>query len=132
MDNVQEEVIYFLTEILAAETPRSVATEARQQLRIADEFESISDYVSTILKARLRLDEHGLKLPDGKRGRILSLHDRVTNYVDLISESLNTRRKLREVSLAISGANISVSAWRMRTGSSPYCSNRSMRRNGAG
>ena len=33
-----------------------------------------------------------------------------------ISDSLNTRRRLREVSLAISGANISVSAMRMRDG----------------
>ena len=49
-----------------------------------------------------------------------------------ISDSMNTRRRLREVSLAISGAKISVSAVRMRFGSSPYCSNRSMRRYGAG
>ena len=49
-----------------------------------------------------------------------------------ISDSLNTRRKFREVSLAISGVNISVSAIFMRTGSSPYLSNRSISRNGAG
>ena len=49
-----------------------------------------------------------------------------------ISDSWNTRRKLRAVSLAISGAKISVSFTRMRFGSSPYFSNRSIRRNGAG
>ena len=49
-----------------------------------------------------------------------------------ISDSLNTRRKLREASLAISGVNISVSAIFMRAGSSPYFSNRSISRNGAG
>jgi phosphate:Na+ symporter len=86
MDNVQTEVIHFLTEILAAETPHSVALEARQQLRIADEYESISDYISSILKARLRLVDHDLKLGETEMNRLLALHDRVTGYVDLITE----------------------------------------------
>jgi phosphate:Na+ symporter len=86
MDNVQEEVIHFLTNILSAETPHSVAIEARQQLRIADEYESISDYISGILKARLRLGERGLKLGDVERDRLLALHARIAAYVDLITE----------------------------------------------
>lgn len=87
MDSVQQEVIHFLTEILAAETPHSVAIEARQQLRIADEFESISDYASAIVKARLRIGEKGLRLEDTERERLLALHERVSRYVDLVTAS---------------------------------------------
>jgi len=85
MDNVQEEVIQFLTEVLTSETPHSAAVEARRQLRIADEFESISDYISGILKARLRLDEEGLELSASDREELLALNDKVAEYVALVS-----------------------------------------------
>ena len=85
MDNVQEEVIHFLTGVLTAETPLSIANEARQQLRIADEYESISDYISGILKARLRLDQEHMELSPEERKGLLVLHDRVAQYVEMIS-----------------------------------------------
>ncbi len=86
LDNVQQEVIEFLTEVLAASTPQSVATEARQQLRVADEYESISDYISKILKAHLRLCEHKLTLKDSEQQKLWGLHTRVSHYVDLITD----------------------------------------------
>ncbi|HED66637.1 MAG TPA: Na/Pi cotransporter family protein [Planctomycetes bacterium] len=92
MDNVQQEVIHFLTEILSAETPMSAALEARQQLRIADEYESVSDYVSTIVKARLKLEEHELELTQKQREQILMLHDRVAEYVDLVTNAFIERK----------------------------------------
>ncbi len=101
MDTVQQEVIQFLTEILAAETPHSVAVEARQQLRIADEYESVSDYVSSILKARLRLEQHGLKLGEDEKERLLTLHARVADYVDLVTESF-LNPQTRDFSRALS------------------------------
>ena len=85
MDNVQEEVIQFLTVVLTSETPHSAAIEARRQLRIADEYESISDYISGILKARLRLDEEGLELDEADRDKLLTLNDKVADYVALVS-----------------------------------------------
>ncbi len=85
MDNVQEEIIQFLTTVLTSETPHSAAVHARRQLRIADEFESISDYISGILKARLRLDEDGLELDPSDQEQLLGLHDRVAAYVTMVS-----------------------------------------------
>ena len=41
---MQDEIAAFVTDLLAGNVPHSVADEARRQLRIADEFESISDY----------------------------------------------------------------------------------------
>jgi len=101
MDNVQQEVIHFLTDILSAETPHSVAIEARQQLRIADEYESISDYISAILRARLRLGEHDLKLGEVETERLLALHARVTSYVDLVTEGF-LHPQARNLSRAVS------------------------------
>ncbi len=91
MDNVQEEVIQFLTDVLSAETPYRTAVEARQQLRIADEYESVSDYISTVLKARLRLDEVGLSFTQPQLDEILALHDRVADYVRMITDAFRAK-----------------------------------------
>jgi len=85
MDTVQGEVIDFLTDILSAETPIGTAVEARQQLRIADEYESLSDYISMILKAKLRLEEGNLSLTDEQQEALMQLHDKVTEYVEMVT-----------------------------------------------
>lgn len=91
MDTVQNEVIDFLTEILGAETPAVTALDARQQLRIADEYESLSDYIGMILKTKLRLEEHNLELTEAQKTGILDLHDKVSAYVDMITQGFEQR-----------------------------------------
>ncbi|MFT5286358.1 MAG: phosphate:Na+ symporter [Planctomycetota bacterium] len=105
MDKVQEEVINFLTGVLTSETPLSVANEARQQLRVADEYESISDYISGVLKARLRLDQEDMKLSQEERQGLLVLHDRVAKYVAMISAGF-----AGEGADAFSGADVESNA----------------------
>ena len=46
IDEVQIEVTKFLTDLLSEELSHDVADEARTQLRLADELESVSDDVS--------------------------------------------------------------------------------------
>ena len=86
LDIMQTEVTIFLTDLLSANVPHNVADEARRILRIADEYESVGDYVTNILKLRLRLDGAGLALPRDHRQNILTLHDEVVDYVAMVNE----------------------------------------------
>lgn len=74
MDNIQAEVIEFLTDLLSGNVTYSVAQEGRIQLRVADELESISDYIAGILKANLRLREASLDLGADEKKLLAELH----------------------------------------------------------
>lgn len=87
MDNVQAEIITFLTDLLTGTVPHAIAEEGRAQLRVADEYESISDYASTILKSHLRLREHNLSLADEEITALIELHDEVGRFLALTVES---------------------------------------------
>jgi phosphate:Na+ symporter len=79
MDNVQTEVIHFLTDLLSANVPHSVAREGRLHLRVADEVESITDYISAVLKNHLTLQQHNLELTESERLATDTLHEDVFN-----------------------------------------------------
>ncbi len=85
MDNVQHEIVVFLTELLTGEAPHSVTVEGRQQLRISDEYESVSDYISNVLKANLRIRKHGLEFTDAELAGIVALHQVIQEYMSLVN-----------------------------------------------
>ncbi|MEX2672108.1 MAG: Na/Pi cotransporter family protein [Phycisphaeraceae bacterium] len=91
MDNMQQEIIDFVTDLLTGEVPHSITAEGREQLRIADEYESVSDYVSTVLKSHLRLRKADLSLTDEERATVMELHDRVTAYVEMVNTWVQAR-----------------------------------------
>lgn len=91
LDNVQREIVQFLTEVLDANVPYSVAEEGRQQFRIAHEYESISDRLASVLKNFLRLRDMNIPLPDGPREELLALHDDVASYLRRVSEAYAER-----------------------------------------
>lgn len=84
MDSMQKEVVVFLTHILTLEISTSVAREVHLQLRRADEYESISDYCTAILKMHLRLDNVNLKLEDEEKKDLGILHKKVSDYYGII------------------------------------------------
>lgn len=84
LDMIQHETTVFLTELLSGNVPHSISGEAKNQTRLADEFESISDYITTILKLQLRVRNADIMIPEDMRKEILELHDLVTEYFDLI------------------------------------------------
>jgi phosphate:Na+ symporter len=88
LDNMQQEVIEFLTDLLTAEIPHSVTNEGRQQLRMADEYESISDYVSSVVKAYLRMQRANVAISEEERVALNGLHDEVTDYVKLVTRGV--------------------------------------------
>jgi phosphate:Na+ symporter len=88
IDVVQVEVTTFLTELLSEELSHDVAEEARAQLRLADEFESVSDYVSNILKLYLRLRESDVPFTGPQQDELLGLHDLIAGYYDGVHAGL--------------------------------------------
>ena len=86
IDNVQIEVTRFLTDLLSADLSHHVAEEARSQLRLADEFESVSDYVSNVLKLYLRLREANVTLSSVQQKELVDLHDMIAVYYDGVHE----------------------------------------------
>ncbi|MCP4454998.1 MAG: Na/Pi cotransporter family protein [Planctomycetes bacterium] len=90
MDVVQKEVVEFLSHILSGTIPQDVVAAGRMQLRVADEYESVSDYVANILKLRMKLHNANLQISKDGTDDILNLHDKVSAYVDTISDALRS------------------------------------------
>ncbi len=95
LDNVQKEVTEFLGKLLAGNVTHNIIIESRGQIRIADEYESISDYIAGILKMQIKL--HNNKLlpsPEGRR-EMLELHDRTMDYLKFVCVSFCERTDIR-------------------------------------
>ncbi len=96
LDNIHHEIITYLTDLLDASVPHSVAGEGREQLRIAHEFESMSDRLASILRAFLKLKEKNLELPADQQGELLTLHDEVADFLRQVTEAYIRREVLDE------------------------------------
>jgi phosphate:Na+ symporter len=94
MDNIQREITAFLTDVLSGNVPRSLAEEAQVQLRLSDEYETISDYITTIAKLHKRIkNATGVEMPQIMRDELLSLHDTVSDYFDLVNHAFSVNNK---------------------------------------
>ncbi|VAX16211.1 Sodium-dependent phosphate transporter [hydrothermal vent metagenome] len=91
LDKIQNEISIFLTGLLVAGLPHEVTDEGRQQIHMADEYESISDYIVRILKLHLRLREANLTLPSDDLENIFKLHDDVTAYTKMVTNGCANR-----------------------------------------
>lgn len=80
LDSIQDEVAQFITSLLSGSVPHAVADEARQQLRIAHEYEAISDYLVNVLKFDQRLHKEGHRFTTNEKEALLSLHELVDSY----------------------------------------------------
>lgn len=87
LDKMQDEVIAFLADVLAKNHAPDVADLARQQLRIADELETISDYFVAILKSNLKLKALDLALPEQEMEKFSELFADLTGQFLLILDS---------------------------------------------
>lgn len=85
LDNVQKEIFLYLSNLVSGQVPHDVTTKAHMQMRLADEYESLSDYITNVLKAYKKLHDHDMAIDDTARERLLALHDRVANYIEMVS-----------------------------------------------
>jgi phosphate:Na+ symporter len=91
LDNIQKEISTFLMDTISGEVPHSLVQEAHSQLRMGDEYESMSDYVTNILKLKLKLQNDNISLLSDDRVNILALHDKINTYFNLVHTAILER-----------------------------------------
>ena len=89
LDVVQKEIMEFLAAMAQGNVPAEVALESRKQLRMADEYESISDYLTTILKLHLKQLDSEETFSEPAREHLLALHDSVAEYMIMITAAVH-------------------------------------------
>ncbi|MBU1259569.1 MAG: Na/Pi cotransporter family protein [Planctomycetes bacterium] len=87
LDLMQKEIIEFISAIISGNIPHDVAEESRRHLRMADELESISDYIANILKLNLKLRQTGQKMTPEGLAAIIDLHNNAAEYIELINKA---------------------------------------------
>ena len=87
LDVIQKEIVEFISATMSGNIPHDVADESRRQLRMADEFESVSDYIANILKLHLKLRQSGQKISPEGLAAIINLHDNTAEYLGLINKA---------------------------------------------
>jgi phosphate:Na+ symporter len=91
LDNIQKEITTFLMDTISGEVPHSLVQEAHSQLRMADEYESMSDYVTNILKLQLKLQNNNIVLSIDDKNDIVSLHDKIYSYFNMVQTAVLER-----------------------------------------
>ncbi len=115
LDIVQKEISEFLSHIMAGNVSLNVTEESRSQLRMADEYESISDYVTNILKLNLKMRDMEQTMSGEGLKDILDLHDHTVNYVRLISEGVKTNNTDIFTQAQVQGKSITLLMKEYRT-----------------
>jgi phosphate:Na+ symporter len=88
LDNVQKEVMLFLGELISGQVPHDVMETARGQMRMADEYESVSDYAASVLKGVRRLRSNDLRLaPEGVE-EFKNLNRLVLDYIRRVNAAV--------------------------------------------
>ncbi|NQU39353.1 MAG: Na/Pi cotransporter family protein [Lentisphaerae bacterium] len=106
LDTVQKEIFLYLSRLVAGQVPHAITTTAHMQMRLADEYESLSDYVANVLKAHKKLQELELELDEPALTKILALHDHVASYIAKVGEYVADESKDLLVEATSEGAAI--------------------------
>jgi len=93
LDNVQKEIFVFLSNLVAGQVPHDITKKAHMQMRIADEYESLSDYAANVLKGIKKLEEQNLPLDGPAREKLVALHTRVSAYIEKVNQYVKTDQK---------------------------------------
>jgi len=88
LDSMQDEVAEFVTHLLGSDLPHAVADEARRQLRMADEYESISDYIVDLDKFDRKLRRDGQRFTPEQCKGLGELNQHTAAYLNAVNEAL--------------------------------------------
>ena len=88
LDKVQREISSFIGTVMTGRLSSLESERARSLLRLADEFESISDVAPAILKTVRRMRDNNLEMSGYSKSAILSVHDRVAAFAGSVSTAL--------------------------------------------
>lgn len=88
LDSMQDEVAFFITQMLSSNVPHSIADEARRQIRMADEYESVSDYIADLDKFDRKLRRDGFRFTKEQIEDFGKLNVLVADYLEAVNEAL--------------------------------------------
>ena len=88
LDIIQKEITEFLGNMVTGNVSHEVVDQTRHQVRMADEYESISDYITNILKLNLKMHDYGQYMSNGGLDEMLDLHKHVAEYIQMINEAV--------------------------------------------
>jgi phosphate:Na+ symporter len=95
LDRMQDEIISFTSKILSKNPTADVAQQVREQIRMADEIESVSDYFILVLKSALKLKNDGLEMPEFIRVGFDDLDEKTLLFFKDINRAYGNRVKAR-------------------------------------
>ncbi|VGO20055.1 Na/Pi cotransporter family protein [Pontiella sulfatireligans] len=93
LDNVQKEIVVFLSEMMTGQVTHDVMEEARRQMRLADELESLSDYLMNVLKGHVKLRTNQLTVSEKGRAELIDLHNKVFDYIKMVNNAERNENK---------------------------------------
>ncbi len=114
IDTMQDEIVKFMTRLLASNMPEDLIDEARRQLRVADEYESISDYIGRIIKYQVKLSDAGFTYDEHERKSLVQLHEKVDRFLKSITEAYADGKEMSEELLEQRGQDIAKEVRRLR------------------
>ena len=85
LDSMQDEMAVFITNLLSGNVPHAVADEARRQLRMTDEYESVSDYIANLDKFDRKLRRDGFRFTSEQRADLSKLNRHLADYLAAIN-----------------------------------------------
>ena len=91
LDSVHDELAVFITSLLSGNVPHATAEEARLQLRMADEYESVSDYLANLEKFDHKLHDKELRFTKSQRKDLLELNELLQQHLEMVNDSLKQR-----------------------------------------
>ncbi len=96
LDKMQDEIIEYTSVMLSWNLSLDVAESAREQIRIADELETMSDYFISILKSDLKLKNDGLSFPDFVRDGFDLAHEKIMLQLRFIVDTIGSNSKNKD------------------------------------
>ena len=93
LDNVQKEITEFLGGLMTGNITHEVMIEAQKQIRLADEYESISDYIVSMQKMRIKARKFSLPMSQAGIQELIDLHNHTRDYIALVSVAVRINQE---------------------------------------
>lgn len=93
LDLIQKEISDIVTGVLKEDISQELTIQAKNQLAYADEYESISDYYTNLIKLHLKLKDKDSELDKAELNDLVVLHNQVKDYFDFMLNSYINKNK---------------------------------------
>lgn len=101
LDSIHDEMAAFITNLLTDQITHGIAEEGRLQLRMADEFESVSDYIADLARFDRKLRKKDLCFTKEQVEELMRIHELISSSFDKVSKAQGVKDK--EVLLHVVG-----------------------------